>query len=284
MRSPVESLHSEAFEDYQRKIRIHLTPVFRTSIWVMAAVLLIGPFHLATAMEKRLLLGPSPKDVDVNGLPRGWQVLRFHDIPRQTQYVVDMEGNRYAIKAVSESSASGIYTEVNLQPEIFQQFSWEWKVGNLIQKGDATQKSGDDFPARVIVAFRYQSDRASLFKRVKYELTQFIYGRYPPGSALVYVWDHQFPVGSMFDNAYTDWAKVVVVESGPSKVGQWVIERRNLIADYKSIFGKDPPQLQFIGIMTDTDDTEERAVAYYRQITLESPSIGLHSAIERERK
>jgi len=228
-------------------------------------------------MDKRLLLGPSPEDVDANGLLHGWQPLRFHDIPVQTEYTVGMDGDGYAVKAVSKGSASGIFTEVDVQPEIFQQISWGWKVHNLINKGDPTQKSGDDFPARVIVAFHYQSDQASLFKRVKYELTRLIYGRYPPGSALVYVWDHQFPVGSMFDNPYTDWAKIVVVESGPSKVGKWVIERRNMFSDYKSAFGTDPPPLKFIGIMTDTDDTEEQAVAYYRQIILESPAQAIPS-------
>lgn len=221
-------------------------------------------------MEKRLLLGPSPEAVDPNGLPRGWQVLQFPDISSQTQYMVDIEGDRYAIKAVSERSASGIYTEMELEPEMFQQISWEWKIENLLTKGDMTQQSGDDSPVRIIVAFHYQSDRASLFKKVKYELTRLIYGRYPPGSALVYVWDHQHPVESMFDNAYTDWAKEVVVESGPSKVGQWVTERRNLNEDYRLAFGDDPPPMKFVGIMTDTDDSGERAVAYYRQLYLES--------------
>ena len=96
--------------------------VFRTSIWVMATVLWICSFQFAGAMEKRLLLGPSPEAVDPNGLPRGWQVLQFPDISSQTQYMVDIEGDRYAIKAVSERSASGIYTEmeVELEPEMFQ--------------------------------------------------------------------------------------------------------------------------------------------------------------------
>jgi len=222
--------------------------------------------------EETSPVGPSIDDVDANGLPRGWQVLEFHDSSAKTQYTVEMEGGRSAIKAVSENSASGIYIEMEeeLDPEMFQQISWEWKIENLLTQGDMTQQSGDDSPARIIVAFHYQSDRASLFRKVKYEFIRLIYGRYPPGSALVYVWDHQHPVESMFDNAYTDWAKMVVVESGPSNVGKWVMERRNVYEDYRLAFGNNPPPMKFIGIMTDTDDTEERAVAYYRQLYLES--------------
>ncbi len=246
-------------------------PVFRSSTWILIAVLWAWTFHVsATAMETRLILGPGLEEIEASGLPPGWQPLRFHDIAAQTEYMVGMDGGQYAIKAVSENSASGMFTEVDLPPEMFSHISWEWKVENLIKKGDPTNQSGDDFSARVIVAFHYQSDREPFFKRVKYELVRFIYGRYPPGSALVYVWDHQYPVGKMFDNAYTDWAKVVVVESGPLKVGQWVMERRNVVEDYHAAFGLDPPQVKFIGILTDTDDTGERVVAYYRQISVDS--------------
>ena len=57
----------------------------------MVVVLWAYPLQLAGAMEKRLLLGPSPEDVDANGLPRGWQPLQFHDIAAQTEYTVGMD-------------------------------------------------------------------------------------------------------------------------------------------------------------------------------------------------
>lgn len=252
--------------------------IVKTTIGVLIGVLWTWPFQVsAVAMETRLILGPSLEVTQGSGLPSGWQPLQFHDIAAQTVYTVGMDENQYAVKAVSEDSASGLYTEVDLQPELFQSISWEWKVENLIQKGDPTKQSGDDFSARVIVAFHYQSDEEPFFKRVKYELIRLLYGGYPPGSALVYVWDRQYPVGTMFDNAYTDWAKVVVVESGPLKVGQWVVERRNVMEDYHAAFGHDPPQVKFIGILTDTDDTGERAVAYYRQISVDSRSDKVRS-------
>lgn len=221
------------------------------------------------AAETQLLLAPSPDDVETSGLPRGWQPLHFQNIAADTRYSVGMDGEGYALKAVSEASGSGIYTEVNLDVRRYPHLSWEWKVANLIERADATQKSGDDFPARIVVAFHYESGRASLFKRIKYEIVRLIYGRYPPGSALIYVWDNRLPVDTMLDAAYTSWAKVIVLESGPPKVGQWVKERRNFYQDYRRAFGEEPTPLKFIGIMTDTDDTGERAVAYYRKLFVE---------------
>lgn len=225
----------------------------------------------ALAAEARLLLGPLPDRIEENGLPAGWHTLRFQNIANPTEYSVGMDGDGYALKAVSEASGSGLYTELDLDAREYPELSWEWKVENILQKGDPTQKNGDDFPARVVVAFHYEPERASFFKWIRYELARLIYGRYPPGSALIYVWDNRLPVGTTLNSAYTAWAKVVVLESGPEKVGQWVPERRNFYLDYRRAFGENPTRLKFIGIMTDTDDTGERAVAYYRRIFLEKP-------------
>lgn len=59
---------------------------------------------------------------------------------------------------------------------------------------------------------------------------------------------------------------MIVVESGAAKVGEWVEESRNVYQDYKRAFGEDPPAINGIAIMTDTDNTKERAVAYYGDI------------------
>lgn len=220
------------------------------------------------AGDARLLLNPSPDSLGDNGLPKGWQILRFQNVAKATDYSVEADEGGTALKAVSQASASGIYTEVDLDASEFPLIAWDWKVSNLIEKGDATTKNGDDFPARIIVAFHYDPAQASAFKRVKYELVRLIYGRYPPGSALLYVWDNRLPVGTMLDNANASWAKMVILESGSSKVAQWVSERRNVSEDYARAFGSNPPRLKFIGIMTDTDDTGEEATAYYRHLSL----------------
>lgn len=233
----------------------------------LAAILAVS-WVPVMAGDARLLLNPSPDSLGDNGLPKGWQILRFQNVVKATDYSVEADGEGTALKAVSQASASGIYTEVDLDASEFPMIAWDWKVSNLIAKGDATTKNGDDFPARVIVAFHYDPDQASFFKRMKYELVRLIYGRYPPGSALLYVWDNRLPVGTMLDNANVSWAKMVILESGPSKVAQWVSERRNVSEDYAKAFGSNPPRLRFIGIMTDTDDTGEQATAYYRRLKL----------------
>ena len=59
---------------------------------------------------------------------------------------------------------------------------------------------------------------------------------------------------------------MIVVESGAEKVGVWVEESRNVYQDYKQAFGEDPSFINGVAIMTDTDNTKERAVAFYGDI------------------
>lgn len=88
-----------------------------------------------------------------------------------------------------------------------------------------------------------------------------------PIAAINYVWKKKAPVGAIIDNAYTDFVKMVVVESEPQKVGTWIDEERNIYDDYKRAFGEEPPVINGVAIMSDTDNTKERATANYGDIT-----------------
>ncbi len=59
---------------------------------------------------------------------------------------------------------------------------------------------------------------------------------------------------------------MIVVESGAGRIGSWIEEERDVYKDYLSAFGEEPPAISGIAIMTDTDNTDERAVAYYGDI------------------
>jgi hypothetical protein len=67
-------------------------------------------------------------------------------------------------------------------------------------------------------------------------------------------------------NPYADQVKMIVMESGPDRLNQWVSEERNLYEDYKKAFGEKPPLISGVAIMTDTDNTGESATAYYGDI------------------
>ena len=204
-----------------------------------------------------------------NNLPHEWKVLTFPKVRRHTTYkVVEGEAGKFLVKAESEASASALIREIQFDPKAYPILRWRWKVENVIQKGDETKKEGDDYAARVYVNFRYNPDEATAWERLKYGSIRGIYGSYPPKAALNYIWANKLPRGRSADNAYTDRAKMVAVESGSERIGTWVEEERNIYQDYVSLFGEEPPQVIGIAVMTDTDDTQENAVAYYADIAL----------------
>jgi hypothetical protein len=170
------------------------------------------------------------------------------------------------VKAVAEASASGLTREVKINPKEYPVVQWRWKVSNILKKGDVRKKEGDDYPARIYITFKYDSSKLSFFEKTKYETIKLWYGQYPPLGAINYIWESKVPVGTMVPNPFTDRVMMFVVETGPSKLNQWVNEERNIFEDYKKAFGQEPPMISGIAIMTDTDNTGESATAYYGDI------------------
>jgi hypothetical protein len=88
-------------------------------------------------------------------------------------------------------------------------------------------------------------------------------GMEPSGFKIEYIWASHLPRGHIFDHPAEKYCKVFVLETGERKAGEWVFEKRNLLADYKKSFGTDPRGVLAIGIQTDTDHSNEMVTAYY---------------------
>jgi len=207
-------------------------------------------------------------DMGKEGLPKGWQPLIFKKIARHTAYQLTEEAGRTMIRATSDNAASGVTYPLDLDSEIYQSISWCWKVDRIIEKGDVTQKKGDDYAARIYVTFKFDPEQAAFWERTKFKTYKLLYGEYPPKGALNYVWANKMKKGEAMPNAYTDRAHMIAVESGSEKVGQWLCEERNLYTDYQQYFGGKPPYISGIAVMTDTDNTGEKASAAYSDLVL----------------
>ena len=198
-------------------------------------------------------------------LPDGWAPLTFKKIERHTTYEAVRDGAGAVVKGVGGAPASGLTKAVAIDPHEYPIVRWRWKVENLLQKGNVNRKDGDDYPARLYITFAYEPAKVSFGRKLKYQAGRVLFGDIPIG-ALNYIWDGKSPVGTVVDNAFTDFAKMIVVESGPQRIGTWVEEERNVYEDYRLAFGEEPPAISGVAIMSDTDNTKERAVAYYGDI------------------
>lgn len=179
----------------------------------------------------------------------GWESKSFKG---NTEYRLVKKDGRTAVKATSHGSASGMVRKIRFQPSKYRYLRWSWIIADTIKGGDEKQKSGDDYAARVYVVFtgRY-------FWQMK---------------AINYIWANKLAKGNFVPSAYAADSKMVAVESGNEKAGQWLAEERDLFADYRTLFGTDPPEAEAIVIMTDTDDTGGVAEAWYGDIILSTAS------------
>jgi len=177
------------------------------------------------------------------GLSPKWEEKSFDG---KTEYEVIREGSETCLKATSNASASALYYKIRYDAKEYPVLKWRWKVNGIISKGNALQKKGDDYAARVYVVFP-----SPAFWRTK---------------TLIYIWANRLPRGKAVPNPYAQNAVMIAVESGPERTGQWVEERRNVLSDYRKHFGQDPPKVGAVAIMTDTDNTGEKAVAWYGPI------------------
>ncbi|MGA7829002.1 MAG: DUF3047 domain-containing protein [Geobacteraceae bacterium] len=175
----------------------------------------------------------------------GWSKKIFKG---ETNYSIVQIAGRKVLRAVSNNAASGLVKKIDVDPSRYSILRWSWKIEHTLKQEDATQKSGDDFAARVYV----------VFPRVLFWKTR----------AINYVWTAHLPKGTVIPNAYTSNAMVVAVESGDGKAGTWVNEERNIYDDYKRFFGEEPPHLGAVALMSDTDNTGAEAVAYFGDIFL----------------
>jgi hypothetical protein len=87
---------------------------------------------------------------------------------------------------------------------------------------------------------------------------------------LVYVWDNRAPVGTVVPNAWLPQKeRMIVLESGPAKVGQWVWERVDLADDFGRGFpGETPGAVEGLAFLTDTDNTHARAAAGFDDLVV----------------
>lgn len=72
---------------------------------------------------------------------------------------------------------------------------------------------------------------------------------------------------------HTELVRIVVVESGSSRVNRWLAVERDVAADFKAAFGEEAPRVTAIAIATDTDNTSESVVAHYGDISFNKQKV-----------
>jgi len=196
----------------------------------------------------------------------GWEILKPARDARDTRYSLVRDAGAVVLKADSADAMSGLIHPVKVDIQKYPKIRWRWKIAGTVPNADMTRKSGDDYAARIYVMFDYPVEKLPFTTRAKLKLAEKFYGQKIPAAALNYVWDGQAPVGTIMPNAYTDRARMIVLQSGAERAGEWVTEIRDLGADFRAAFGEEPPNVIAVALATDTDNTHSAATAWYGDI------------------
>ena len=207
----------------------------------------------------------------ITSLEDGWEPMEFPKIDRHSRYQLSDDNGEQVVMATTDNSASGLIARVSVEPGDSLILRWRWKVSNVYEQGNARRKEGDDYAARIYVAFEFEPDEAGFFERAKRKTVEVVFGEELPGNALNYIWANRLPVGEIIANPFTDTTMMVAVNSGTANTGEWVTVERDIVADYRKAFGREPPKLVGVAIMSDSDNTGASATAWYGDVRLVKP-------------
>lgn len=212
-------------------------------------------------------------------LPRGWREQRLPKAPPADAALVNEDGAT-VLRVRSIAAAGGAVHALDTNAGAsagtgsHPLLSWRWKVDRVVEKADMTRRAGDDFAARVYVFFAVPAEDLPLGDRLKIMLARIVYGEQLPTAGICYVWDNRHPAGTTAWNPFTNRIRMVVVESGSARAGQWSDVRRDLEADFRAAFGaqwpKPMPPITAIAAGNDTDQTGETATAWFGDFRMQA--------------
>lgn len=233
---------------------------------VAAAVLLWGCAQVPGVPPEP----PQPRPDQVKALQAQGPAWRGVPFPgkRSTHYRPLQHDGRTALHARADTSASMWRRPVKVDAHDLGRVRFSWNVPRLIEHADLSDRDAEDTPVRIVLAFEGDHARLSLRNRMMFDLAETLTGERPPYATLMYVWDTRAAVGSVIPAARTDRVRKLVVESGAQRLQRWLSYERDVVADYRHMFGEDPGPLVGVAFMTDSDNTESQTEAYYGDIEL----------------
>lgn len=134
--------------------------------------------------------------------------------------------------------------------------SWNWRIHDIPEGANEDGKNTNDVAASIYVVF---------------DLGKVLFRKVP--KSIRYTWSSTLPVGTELSHFYGN-QKIIVMGSGTDGIGEWKTFERNIVEDYKRLFGDSPPEVPLaILILSDGDSTNKRAKADYDEILLKPASI-----------
>ena len=199
-----------------------------------------------------------------------------------TRFDITPIDNRKVLRVQTDGSYGNLLHALpNIQLVEKTWLRWGWRLDKPLANADLRQKRGDDSPLKVCLLFDEPLARLSFVDRSVLTLARSVSGEKLPSATLCYVWDNLLPAGTVINNAYTSRVRMLVLDSGDKRLGQWLTHQRDVAADFKLAFGggsgsdksaekssEGLPSLDGVLVGADSDNTGGQSLAYVGDISL----------------
>ena len=174
-------------------------------------------------------------------------VRKVRGADNNTIYSVGSNENGNFLKAVADNAASGLGKEIKIDLNKTPYINITWKIERDLPGIKENTKKGHDFAARVFAVKKTGATPLS-------------------NRAINYVFSSNNEIGFNSPSPYTKKSIDNVLASTKKNINEWVTVKANVKEDFKKFHNLDVNELDGLAIMSDTDNSKMKAIAYYQNI------------------
>ena len=175
------------------------------------------------------------------------QVRKVRGADNKTIYSVGSNENGNYLKAVADNAASGLGKEVKIDLNKTPFINITWKIEKDLPGIKENTRKGHDFAARVFAVKKTGATPLS-------------------NRAINYVFSSNSEIGLNWSSPYTKKSIDNVLASTKNNLNEWITVKANVKEDFKKFHDLDVNELSGLAIMSDTDNSKMKAIAYYQNI------------------
>ena len=175
------------------------------------------------------------------------QVRKVRGADNKTTYTVGKNENGNYLKSVANNAASGLGKEIKIDLNKTPFINITWKIEKDLSGIREDSKKGHDFAARVFVIKKTGATPLS-------------------NRAINYVFSSNNEVGLNWPSPYTKNSIDNVLSSTKNNLNEWITVKANVKEDFKKFHDLDVSELDGLAIMSDTDNSKMKSVAYFQNI------------------
>ena len=177
--------------------------------------------------------------------------LKIRKIKNYTKYSLGSNQKGNFLKAEAEGQASGLGKEISIDLDKTPFINITWKVEKDLSGINERTKKGHDYAARVFVIKKTGSTALS-------------------NRAINYVYSSNEDINQYWRSPFTKKSIDYVLSSTIKNKNEWVTVKSNVKDDFKKLHNLDVKELNGVAIMSDTDNSKRKSIAYYQNIYFSS--------------